>query len=71
MEVWDYEGPLTINSITECLKPGADCSLNVDDFQICYISSNMSIIERHYIHSFFGQTSNSNTGGDQIVVGYI
>ena len=37
----------TINSITQCLKPGADCSLYVDDFQVCYISSNMSIIERH------------------------
>ena len=36
----------TINSITQCLKPGADCSLYVDDFQVCYISSNMSIIER-------------------------
>ena len=35
-----------INSINQCLKPGVDCSLYVDDFQICYISSNMSIIER-------------------------
>ena len=35
-----------INSITQCLKPGVDCSLYVDDFQICYRSSNMSIIER-------------------------
>ena len=35
-----------INSITKCLKPGVDCSLYVDDFQICYRSSNMSIIER-------------------------
>ena len=35
-----------INSIALCLKPGVDCSLYVDDSQICYISSNMSIIER-------------------------
>ena len=35
-----------INSITQCLKPGVDCSLYVDDFQVCYGSSNMSIIER-------------------------
>ena len=35
-----------INSITQCLKPGVDCSLYVDDFQVCYRSSNMSIIER-------------------------
>ena len=35
-----------INSITQCLKPGLDCSLYVDDFQICYRSSNISIIER-------------------------
>ena len=35
-----------INSITQCLKPGVDCSLYVDAFQICYRSSNMSIIER-------------------------
>ena len=34
------------NSIAQCLKPGVDCSLYVDDFQICYRSSNMSIIER-------------------------
>ena len=33
-----------INSITQCLKPGVDC-LYVDDFQVCYRSSNMSIIE--------------------------
>ena len=31
-----------INSITQCLKCGVDCSLYVD----CYRSSNMSIIER-------------------------
>ena len=35
-----------INSITQCLKPGVECSLYVDDFQVCYRSSNMSIIER-------------------------
>ena len=35
-----------INNIAQCLKPGVDCSLYVDDFQICYRSSNMSIIER-------------------------
>ena len=35
-----------INSITQCLKPAVDCSLYVDDFQICYRSSNMNIIER-------------------------
>jgi len=35
-----------INGITQCLKPGVDCSLYVDDFQICYRSPHMSIIER-------------------------
>ena len=35
-----------INSITQCLKSGVDCSLYLDDFQVCYRSSNMSIIER-------------------------
>ena len=34
-----------MNSIARCLKPGVDCSLYVDDFQICYRSSNVSIIE--------------------------
>ena len=38
-----------VNSISQCLKPGVDCSLYVD-FQVYYISSNMtsdmSIIER-------------------------
>ena len=28
-----------INSIAQCLKPGVDCSLYVDDFYICYRSS--------------------------------
>ena len=35
-----------IKSINQCLKPGFDCSLYVDDFQICYRSSNMGITER-------------------------
>jgi len=35
-----------INSITQCLTPGVDSCLFVDDFQICYRSANMSIIER-------------------------
>ena len=35
-----------INCITQSLKPGVDCSLYVDDFEVCYRSSNMSIIER-------------------------
>ena len=35
-----------INTITPCLKPGVDCSLYVDDVQVCYRSSNTSIIER-------------------------
>ena len=35
-----------INSITQCLKPGVNCSLYVDDIQVCYRSSNMIIIER-------------------------
>ena len=34
--------PVKINSITQCLKSGVDSSLYVDDFQICYRSSNMS-----------------------------
>ena len=34
-----------INSIAQCLKPGIDCSLYVNDFQICCRSSNMSITE--------------------------
>ena len=37
---------LKINRIIQCLKPGVDCSLYVDDLQICYRSFNMSIIER-------------------------
>ena len=38
---------VNINSITQCLKPGVDCSLYVDNFQICYRLSNMSIAECH------------------------
>ena len=38
--------PPVSNPIFQCLKPGVDCSIYVDDFQICYRSSNMSIIER-------------------------
>ena len=34
-----------INSITQCLKPGVDCSLYVDDFQVCYRLSIISIFE--------------------------
>ena len=30
-----------INSMTQCLKHGVDCSLYIDDFQICYRSSNI------------------------------
>ena len=37
---------MKINSNAQCLKCGVDCSLYVDDFQICYRSSNMSIFER-------------------------
>ena len=37
---------MKINSITQCLKPGVDCSLYVDDFQIYHRSSNMSNTER-------------------------
>ena len=35
-----------IHCITQCLILGVDCSLYVDDFQICYRLSNMRIIER-------------------------
>ena len=38
--------PVKIKSIIHFLKPGVDCSLYVDDFQVCYRSSTMSIIER-------------------------
>ena len=34
------------DSITQCLKPDVDCSLYVDDLQICFRSSNRSIFER-------------------------
>ena len=36
---------MKINNITQCLKASFDCSLYVVDFQICYRSSNISIIE--------------------------
>ena len=36
---------MKINNIIQCLKPGVDCSLYVDGFQVSYRSSNMSIIE--------------------------
>ena len=36
---------MKINSITQCLIPGVDCSLYDDDYKICYRSSNMNIIE--------------------------
>ena len=37
---------VNINSITQCLKPGVYCLLYVNEYQICYPSSNMSIIVR-------------------------
>ena len=37
---------LKINNIVKCLNPGADCSLYVDNFLICYRSKNMNTIER-------------------------
>ena len=39
---------LKINNIVKCLNPGADCSLYVDDFLICYRSKNMNTIERQF-----------------------
>ena len=36
--------PVKINSINQCLKPSVYCSSYMDDFQICFRSSNMSII---------------------------
>ena len=35
-----------INSIVKAICPGVDCSLDVDDFVICFRSRNMNIIER-------------------------
>ncbi len=35
-----------INSITNCMRPGIDSSLFVDDFTICYRSTSMITIER-------------------------
>lgn len=37
---------IKINSIVEALKPGVDCGLYVDDFQISYRSKNIHTIER-------------------------
>ena len=37
---------IKINSIISCIRPGTDCSLFVDDFNICYRSKNMASIER-------------------------
>ena len=36
----------TTNSISQCLKPGVDCSLFVDDLQNCYWSSELLLIFR-------------------------
>jgi len=38
---------LNINSIVKALCPGVECSLDVDDFVICYRSKHIYIIERH------------------------
>jgi len=37
---------ITFNNITKALPPGVHHFLYVDDFVICYSSSNMNIIER-------------------------
>ncbi len=37
---------IKINNIAKVLKPGVDCGLYVDDFQICYRSKNIHTIER-------------------------
>ena len=37
---------IKINSIVDCIKPGVDCSLYVDDFHLCYRSRSMQTIER-------------------------
>ena len=50
------------NSITYCLKPDVDCSLCVDDFQICYRSSNMSIMERQ-LRLYIATGVGSGVGG--------
>ena len=64
---------VNINSITQCLKPGVDCSLYVDDFQICYRSSEYLPEKRSPFRStaFSGQKSDSGCGGDQISGGYL
>src|SRR6056300_464138 len=35
-----------INSIVDCLAPGMNCSLYVDDFLVCYQSKHMHTVER-------------------------
>ena len=42
---------IKVNSIAKCMKHGTDCSLFVDDFNICYRSRNMQSIERHLQHN--------------------
>ena len=42
---------IKINSIANHMKQGTDCSLFVDDFNICYRSRNMQSIERHLQHN--------------------
>ena len=37
---------IKINNIVKCLTPSIDCSLNVDDFVICYRATHMNIVER-------------------------
>ncbi len=37
---------IKINNIVKSINPGVECSLYVDDFVICFRSSNMNIIER-------------------------
>jgi len=38
---------LQVNSIVKAISPGAECSLYMDDFLICYRSKYIHIIERH------------------------
>ena len=58
---------MKINSITQCLKPGVECSLYVDDFQVCYRSSNMSITERQ-LHAYLPFRSTAFSGQKSPVV---
>jgi len=41
---------IKINSIVNCMGPGADCSLFVDDFCISYRSKSMHTVERQLQH---------------------